>query len=316
MYSHALPTICLGPTGNFQGSYNFLNLVSGLVIKRRAFHELPAPDSIIAHVTALATTLGVSCDLVFADRHRVPFSWSNNHVDPPLVQSVAPYPDVSTEFPGVTLARNAPTPPQPTSLSEPDWVQLADNAAENANLEFTDFLPPPPEVINIDDEEVTPISLTSQLPLQSKLEPPTASLLPSEMQAPSLQPPTRYPTQVRRPPQHLAQDFLFTTVAEENKQPPEHSYQTARGTVMDLALKDESMMAQVCHYVMTHTANALYCVQDIKPKKSNTVLKQVSENSLIVAKTLSQKSLHNSTLSNVSNHVTNIHCHVMSIAML
>ena len=33
MHSRALLTICLGPTGNFQGSYNFLNLVSGLVIK-------------------------------------------------------------------------------------------------------------------------------------------------------------------------------------------------------------------------------------------------------------------------------------------
>ena len=104
MHSRSLPTICLGPTGNFQGSYNFLNLVSGLVIKRRAFHELPAPDSIIARVTALATTSGVSCDLVFADRRRVPFSWSTTHVDPPPVQPVAPYPDVSTEIPGVTLA--------------------------------------------------------------------------------------------------------------------------------------------------------------------------------------------------------------------
>ncbi len=37
MQSCALPTICLGPTGNFQGSYHFLNLLTGLVIKRRAF---------------------------------------------------------------------------------------------------------------------------------------------------------------------------------------------------------------------------------------------------------------------------------------
>ena len=70
-------------------------------------------------------------------------------MDPPLVQPVAPYPDVSTEFPGVTLARHAPTSPQTTSLTKPDWVQLAEDAAENANLEFTDFLPPPPKVIII-----------------------------------------------------------------------------------------------------------------------------------------------------------------------
>jgi hypothetical protein len=140
-------------------------------------------------------------------------------------------------------------------------------------LEFNDFLPPPPEVINIDDKEVTPIPLTSQLPLQPKLEPPAASLLPLEMQAPPLQPSSRYPSRVRRSPQHLAQDYLFTTVAKEHKQPPEHSYQTAGGTVMDLALKDECIMAQVCHYVMTHTANALYCAQDVKPKKNQYSLK-------------------------------------------
>ena len=179
-------------------------------------------------------------------------------MDPPLVQPVAPYPDVSTEFPGVTLARHAPTSPQTTSLTKPDWVQLAEDAAENANLEFTDFLPPPPEVINIDDEEVTPIRLTSQLPIQPKLEPPAGSLLPSEMHSP-FQPLSHYPSRVRRPPQHLAQDYCFTTVAEEHKQPPEHPYQTAGGTVVDLTLKDECMMAQVCHYVMTDTANALYC---------------------------------------------------------
>jgi hypothetical protein len=68
MHSCALPTICLGPTGKFQGSYNFLNLISGLLIKRRAFHDFSAPDSIIGRVTALAATSGVSNDLIFADR--------------------------------------------------------------------------------------------------------------------------------------------------------------------------------------------------------------------------------------------------------
>ena len=37
MRSRALLTICLGPTGNFQGSYHFLNLLSGLIIK----HQTP-----------------------------------------------------------------------------------------------------------------------------------------------------------------------------------------------------------------------------------------------------------------------------------
>jgi hypothetical protein len=193
-------------------------------------------------------------------------------VEPPLLQPVSPYPDVSAEFPGVTLEQHIPTPPQPTSLAKPDWVQLGDDAAKNANLELTDLLPPPPEVINIEDEEVPPIPLTSQLPHQPKIEPPAASLPPLEMQPPS-QCSSRYPSRARRPPQHLSQDYLFMTVDKEHNQPPEHPYQTAVGIVVDLAIKNEYMMAQVCHYVMTHTANSLYCAQDIKPKKKQYSLK-------------------------------------------
>eukprot|EP00804_Cyclotella_cryptica_P027597 CCRYP_007506-RA/>CCRYP_007506-RA protein AED:0.33 eAED:0.33 QI:0/-1/0/1/-1/0/1/0/237 len=39
--------ICVGPTGNIQGSYYFLDLDTKELIKRRRFTELPMPDSII-----------------------------------------------------------------------------------------------------------------------------------------------------------------------------------------------------------------------------------------------------------------------------
>ncbi len=32
MTTHGTPAICLGPTGNFQGTYTFLSLVTGQVI--------------------------------------------------------------------------------------------------------------------------------------------------------------------------------------------------------------------------------------------------------------------------------------------
>ena len=67
MRSRALPAICLGPTGNFQGSYHFLNLLTSLVIKRRAFVELPAPQSVIDNVTTLALKPGVPHELIFAN---------------------------------------------------------------------------------------------------------------------------------------------------------------------------------------------------------------------------------------------------------
>ena len=68
MKLRGIPAICLGPTGNIQGTYSFLNLATGLVIKRRRFTELPAPDSVIKRVATLAQKNGVSPNLNFATR--------------------------------------------------------------------------------------------------------------------------------------------------------------------------------------------------------------------------------------------------------
>jgi hypothetical protein len=54
MTTRRTPAICIGPTGNFQGTYNFLSLVQEQVIKCCHFDELPVPDVIIAWVSALA----------------------------------------------------------------------------------------------------------------------------------------------------------------------------------------------------------------------------------------------------------------------
>ena len=67
MKTCGIPSIYPGPTGNIQGIYNFLSLVSGLVIRQRCFTELPAPNSIIAWVVARADNSGVSSNLVFVN---------------------------------------------------------------------------------------------------------------------------------------------------------------------------------------------------------------------------------------------------------
>ena len=59
MKTRGTPTICLGPTGNLQGTFNFLNLVNDLVIKRCRFDKLPAPDSVIARVASLIGKKGI-----------------------------------------------------------------------------------------------------------------------------------------------------------------------------------------------------------------------------------------------------------------
>jgi len=45
--------ICLGPTGNMQGSYKFLSLSTGKKVTRRKFTEMPVTDSVIKMVNSL-----------------------------------------------------------------------------------------------------------------------------------------------------------------------------------------------------------------------------------------------------------------------
>ncbi len=92
--------------------------MTGLVIKRRAFFELPAPQSVIDHVTTLALKLGVPRELIFANRNRIPFSWSttdDNGTADAAPAPVAPYPDLPAEMPGVLLQRHLR--PSPASMT-------------------------------------------------------------------------------------------------------------------------------------------------------------------------------------------------------
>ena len=223
MKTRALPTICLGPTGNIQGTYNFQNLLSGLVIKRRLFTELPAPQSIINRVHSLAAKLGVSTNLIFADRKRVPFPWATLPDDTPDQQHHAPYPypDIPAKIPGVQIHRDTeddiPTA-TPNPPPGPDWNDLADAAAENADLDMAMVLPPTPEIIDIDDEDVLQFPITQPT---SSLNPTLPKIEPSPSSPPMLPtPPTsRYPSRDRRPPTYL-NDFIFTTVSQADSLPP------------------------------------------------------------------------------------------------
>ena len=165
--SHGLPAICLGPTGNIQGTYSFLNLSTGLVLKRRRFTELPAPDSVIKRVATLAKMSNVSSNLVFANRHKVPFEhkvpfdWPDTDksitIDP---TPMAVLPSLPAEMPEVILSRHAPDTgaidDEPAGLpdyfNKIDWSQLANNATKNADLDVTEHIPSPPEVIKIDND--------------------------------------------------------------------------------------------------------------------------------------------------------------------
>jgi hypothetical protein len=226
--SRVLPTICLGPTGNIQGTYSFLNL----------------------------STLDGSC---------IPNTGAND-------DELDGFPEYSNKI---------------------DWSQLADDAAQNADLDITEHLPPPPAVIEIDDDTdyvnvppATPfikqepiISTPTDPPAQSSSPTSTSNFIPSRTRTPrvsQIPPPStssRVSTRNKRLPSHLDDYHVFTTVAEERHQPPEHPYHTAGGTDFDLAILDEKRMAYFCHFVMVHTATSLALAQHGQPMKKQYGLK-------------------------------------------
>ena len=61
--------ICLGPTGNRQGSHWFLSVATGQRLIRRNWTELPMPREVFAQISALGRTQRMPCTLTFADRH-------------------------------------------------------------------------------------------------------------------------------------------------------------------------------------------------------------------------------------------------------
>ena len=50
----AIGAIFLGPTGNIQGTYSFMNLKTEREIFRNSFIELPTPEHVIDCIQALA----------------------------------------------------------------------------------------------------------------------------------------------------------------------------------------------------------------------------------------------------------------------
>ena len=60
--------ICLGPTGNLQGVYNFFSLRSGKIITCGNFTEVPTPTIVMKRVAAMALAKKQNKGLIFENR--------------------------------------------------------------------------------------------------------------------------------------------------------------------------------------------------------------------------------------------------------
>jgi hypothetical protein len=106
MVTRSNPAIVLGPTGNLQGTYNFLSLATGKKVKRRTF----TPYKVEAY--GKSTALPGIFD--FVDRNGILFEWNEEVDEFPEgivdVEDVVLYPFLAAEHPGVVLGRDQPLP--------------------------------------------------------------------------------------------------------------------------------------------------------------------------------------------------------------
>ena len=106
MIARTHEAICMGPTGNYQGSYKFYCLKTKRKLIRRRWTEMPMPGSIIRRIhahAALDKTLG---RLTFRNRRDEPDEAGNEEYHNMGREGIvddepAPYPDIPAELPGI-----------------------------------------------------------------------------------------------------------------------------------------------------------------------------------------------------------------------
>ena len=82
--------ICLGPTGTFQGTYNFLFLKTGDRITRQQLNELPVPDSVVKRVKELANNESDAGALTLFDIHGDEITDNSEHYEIDIENFTAP----------------------------------------------------------------------------------------------------------------------------------------------------------------------------------------------------------------------------------
>jgi hypothetical protein len=95
--------ICLGPTGNMQGSYKFLSLSTGKKVTRRKFTEMPMTDSVINMVDSLGKKERCKNGLSFKNSKGKEYTFDNEDEYEMIAEAKipAPFPDIAAEAPGI-----------------------------------------------------------------------------------------------------------------------------------------------------------------------------------------------------------------------
>jgi hypothetical protein len=159
--------ICLEPTGNLHGSYQFLPLVMGKKVTQRKFTEVPITESVLEKVEKIAVKDGATKGLSFKSRKGIEYEFDNDNKYEMLVEpeDPAPYPDIPAKAPGMLTEHEAEFGVDDVvqeEMMQTDKEQ-AMLAAENSRLDFSSL---PTKVMGgelieiLDDEEEEAINKT------------------------------------------------------------------------------------------------------------------------------------------------------------
>jgi hypothetical protein len=69
--------IALGPTGNLQRSVKFYCIITGRVLKRCSFTQMPMPDCMIKRVNAIGAQEGQGREFRFLNQRHEPYEWTD-----------------------------------------------------------------------------------------------------------------------------------------------------------------------------------------------------------------------------------------------
>ena len=152
--------ICLGPTGNMQGSYKFLSLSTGKKVTRRKFTEMPMTDSVIKMIDSLGKKERCKNGLSFKNRKGEEYTFDNEDEYEMIAEEKipAPFPDIAAEVPGILTEREEMMGVDEVIQSErePSDEERAMLAAANSGMDFLapqEDRPTKREIIEILDDE-------------------------------------------------------------------------------------------------------------------------------------------------------------------
>ncbi len=258
--------ICLGPTGNKQGSYKFMSLSTGKKIVRRKFTEMPMTESVMNQIDKWAKKDRTQNGLTFLNRKGMDYEFNDDDNQATLVvrPEATPFPDIPAEAPGILTEHEKihGASPIQDELTQSDEEQAA-LAAENSGMEFGPInVHETREVIELlddDDKDVLNDFIRDDvaIKIEQQNNEDLRKVVEEEDEDEENEPISDEPRKSSRDrvPNRKFEDYeLYVTVAEEDGFLLATNGEEFEEKEIESATISDKGMSTVAHYIMVHYA--------------------------------------------------------------